>query len=300
MRRRATAPSPGRYQRITWAAMVAVAAAGALAVVGGLARFRDYAETDPRFCNSCHEVAPEIAIWTESEHRAIRCQQCHHNTMEDGLRILRVYVSGSPPAATHAPVSVESCAACHKSHDRRWPSIAESTGHRIHVDEARLACTTCHGRQMHFDRPARQSCLDCHADRGEGSTHEDVHCLACHNFVSSAEVIRPTRRDCLGCHANRERPIRVSETAPMQLACHACHRPHSDELVPCSQCHRQRDLAGLHALAGHADCLTCHEAHEWTTTREQCARCHEGLASHHVGEACAGCHSFEAGLGTGP
>lgn len=297
----AIARDADRHQRITRGATLVVAVVGALALVGVLKTFRDYVQTNPRFCGSCHEVAPEIAIWTESAHRGIRCQRCHHNEPADGLRVLKVYLAGGSIGPEHAPIRVESCTGCHRSHDERWPSIVASVGHRIHVDRARVPCTTCHGRQMHFDRPARVSCLGCHADRGEGATHEKVHCLACHDFISGGEVIRPTRGDCLGCHANRDAPIRVSATAPMQLACYACHRPHAGGgLVPCAECHRRRELAGMHDRPGHQACETCHEAHEWVTTRQHCFRCHENLGDHYADQTCSSCHSFGVGIGAVP
>ena len=280
-------------------AVQVLVALAAFAAVAGFVSFRRYVEESPRFCQTCHNVAPEIALWMESEHRQVRCQQCHHQTLEDGLRILQVFVGGGMPEQSHAPVEVTSCATCHASHDERWPSIANSSGHVVHVQKEKLPCTACHGAQMHFDRPARETCLGCHKDMTVGSAHEKRHCLACHNFLSTEAVVRPQRQDCLRCHRNQAKPVVVSPTAPMQFACSACHRPHSEKgVVDCNDCHKQRELGGLHDLAGHQKCSDCHEQHEWTSTKPQCFVCHEGMYSHHPEQACRKCHVFETPLGS--
>lgn len=293
----------GRAGRISPAIRVALQlflGLGAIAAVGGLVSFRRYVETSPRFCQTCHVIAAEVAIWTESEHRNVRCQQCHHERLEDGLRILLAYVSGETPVTEHGKVNVASCSGCHATHDERWPNIARSIGHRVH-GRADLVCTACHGQQMHFYRPARATCLKCHADKSAGSAHEEAHCLACHNFLSTEEVILPSRRDCLRCHEALEQPIVVAPTAPMQFACYACHRPHvGDGVIACDECHKSAELAGLHRIAGHAKCAACHRQHDWVATRRDCDACHHNLASHHPEQRCWSCHSFEAGLGTGP
>ena len=286
-----------RSLRIAAQAVVLLAVFGA---VGGLVSFKSYVESSPRFCQTCHTVAPEIALWMESEHRNVRCQQCHHQTLSDGMRILQAYVAGGS-TQMHAPVDVKSCASCHATHDARWPSIADSIGHRVHAQKAGLPCTTRHGKEMHFEQPARSTCERCHKGKTLGSAHEAQHCLACHNFLSKEDVIRPQRADCLRCHRSLETPVTVAATAPMQFTCSACHRPHSGEgLVPCTDCHRQRDLPELHQKKGHQTCGDCHSAHDWTTTRQQCFACHKNLYSHHPDQACSRCHRFESGLGTGP
>lgn len=271
------------------------------ATVAGLATFRRYVEESPRFCQTCHVVAPEIAVWMESEHRTVRCQQCHHQTLEDGLHILTTYAAGKMPERRHAEVDVRSCASCHASHDDRWPSIADSIGHTVHTQRAELPCTACHGAEMHFDQPARVTCLTCHEDKVAAPPHEERHCLACHNFLSTEDVIRPQRRDCMRCHRTQEKPVSISDTAPMQFACAACHRPHSDTgVTPCTECHKRTELAGLHDLPGHAECGACHAPHEWVATKAMCRSCHKGMQGHHPGRRCSDCHSFESLVKTGP
>jgi hypothetical protein len=276
-----------RWGTLALAAIVGVAGASTLASL------HDWVESSPRFCESCHLVAPEIAVWTESAHRSIRCQECHHHTLEDGLRILSNMVTGEGQTGEHGNVHLDSCAGCHTSHDLRWPDIANSVGHRLHTEQAKLECTACHGRQMHFHQPARSICMKCHAGPADGAGHSALHCLACHNFLSQEAVIKPTRQDCLGCHMSLDRPIRIPAKTPMAFSCGACHLPHGDTpLVACEHCHKADLLFGLHKNDGHGACADCHEPHTWRAKRRHCSGCHEGMASHNPGQPCGGCHNF--------
>lgn len=279
--------------------------AGLLGCVGATLAFRNYVENSPGFCRTCHEIAPEIEVWAKAQHRELRCQQCHHGTLEDGLRVLTLYVSTGDPEGerqSHAPIQLESCAGCHASHDDRWPSIANSAGHQRHLDKDEIACTDCHGQEMHFDRPARATCQSCHPGHDTGvGVHDASHCVACHDFLGEGETIRPTRASCLACHERRDRPIVVKPDAPMQFICAACHRPHAtgkNAMVPCTECHRSQDLVGLHTLDAHDECGNCHEPHNWSATRKACRACHDGMESHHPEERCVHCHTFSKGAGS--
>jgi len=266
-----------------------------LAVMASYLGVRRYTQEDPHFCQSCHEAAPEVAAWLESEHRDIRCQACHHPTTKEGLEILWVYVTGKMPDIQHAKVSVASCASCHASHDPRWPEIANSTGHRTHITKARLDCTECHGRQMHFGQPAREVCLNCHEGKDAGKAHEPNHCLACHNYLSTEEEdLLPNRDDCMRCHEKQDRPILLPPTAPMHFVCSGCHEPHADgRIVPCADCHRESEIFGLHKHPDHQVCDDCHEPHGWTSTNRNCLECHENYSTHYPGKKCKSCHDFE-------
>jgi len=152
---------------------------------------------------------------------------------------------------------------------------------------------------MHFRQPARESCRRCHADQSVGSAHEEAHCLACHDFLSTLPIIKPRRRDCLRCHQRNARPIVLSPTAPMQFTCSGCHHPHRpDEPVACAQCHKPDDLAGLHNEPAHQPCSSCHAAHDWKSTRRHCLQCHSERYAHHpeADKRCSDCHGFEADL----
>lgn len=234
-------------------------------------------------------------MWLESEHRNVRCQGCHHATVEEGLEILWVYLLGRMPDVEHAEVEVRSCTRCHLDHDPRWPEVANSSGHRTHTTPEGLTCTDCHGQQMHFGEPPRDVCLACHEGKDAGAGHEPSHCLACHNFLSQDEPLRPGERACLRCHEKQDRPIRIDPATPMHFVCAGCHEPHAGgRIVSCDDCHRPSEICGLHDLRGHRTCVDCHEPHLWTSRDRHCLACHDGFARHHPEKRCARCHSFES------
>lgn len=281
--------------------------AGGLLAAAGLAvggwRLKRYVDTDPGLCAHCHKASPEFALWNKGSHRGVACQRCHHSSPEQGLAMLRAFLSGKQPGGKekHAEVKLGSCAACHLSHDRRWPQIEGSRGHRVHVERQRIECVTCHAQAMHGFTPPVQTCKGCHGDHAiQAVGMQQLHCFACHNFLSRDEGLRPTRQDCLRCHRESGlHPGRFSDAAPMQFDCAACHHPHAktlaEERIPCLGCHPGVRRAGLHAAPGHQDCLACHQAHLWKAGAEGCARCH--AAPRHPrarteGKACATCHGF--------
>ena len=265
-----------------------------VAVMGGFLGIRQYTNENPRFCESCHEIAPEIGLWLESEHRDVHCQACHHSTVREGLAILWVFMLGEMPDIRHAEVSVPSCASCHASHDQDWAEVANSSGHRAHTTAEGLKCTDCHGDQMHFGQPAREVCMGCHEGQDIGPAHEPSHCLACHDFLSLEEELRPDSQDCLDCHLKQEIPILLPPTAPMHFVCVGCHEPHAaGRIAPCADCHESPEVCGLHEHPDHQLCADCHQPHEWTSRRHHCFTCHEGLFTHHPEKRCEDCHSFK-------
>ena len=291
--------------RLLYAALL-VGAILVAASAYGVARFKKYVDTDPALCANCHRSSPEFAMWNKGTHRSVACQRCHHSTPEQGLVMLRAFLAGKSPDGTrpHAKVEVGACASCHLSHDPQWPQIEGSRGHQIHVSEKKIECVTCHAAGMHGFEPVVTSCRSCHGEHlVRESGMQQLHCFACHNFLSKDPGLRPTRRDCLRCHrAEGILPARFSDDAPMQFDCGNCHKPHAktpaEERVACATCHRQMSRAGLHAIEQHGNCSWCHVPHLWRTdaSGKDCLRCHAGAGAHTKGHTCVACHSF-AGAG---
>ncbi len=283
--------------------LAALGVATAAVVVTGVIRLKDYVDNDPRLCAQCHRASPEFALWNKGSHRSVACQRCHHSTPEQGLAMLRAFLAGKSPVGSksHAAVEVGSCAACHLSHDPHWPQVGGSRGHRIHVEQQKIACVTCHAAGVHGFEPVSESCRGCHGQHAVGEPGmQKLHCFACHDFLSTGPGLRPTRRDCLRCHqAEGVLPGRFPDDAPMQFPCGACHKPHArsaeEKRLACAVCHRQTQRAGLHALAGHRTCKTCHQAHVWRAAQADCLRCHAGATSHAKEMSCWSCHGFRGG-----
>ena len=274
-----------------------IVALGACAV--GFTQFKRYVAEDPGFCAHCHKTSPEFSAWTKGQHRGTACQSCHHGSSEQGLAMLRAFIvdgSTSKPRK-HAEVEVGSCAACHLSHDPRWKQIGESRGHRVHVEQHKIACVTCHATSVHGFEPASASCVSCHGKHLVGVTGmEKLHCFACHEFLTTEPGLRPTRRDCMRCHSAQGINAPMSDHGgAMEMACAACHKPHAppgQALLPCTRCHTEMRKGGLHARPGHARCLDCHKPHTWTVEAPSCLRCHPGAQGHAARKGCAGCHAF--------
>lgn len=279
-----------------------LAIAGALLALAGIAwaglRFKNYVDNDPGLCAQCHRASPEFALWNKGSHRGVACQRCHHSTVSQGLGMLKAFLAGREPGGKgkHAEVRLGSCASCHLSHDPRWKQIEGSRGHRVHVEKRGIECVTCHAQAMHGFAPAVDSCKACHGEHAiKAVGMQQLHCFACHNFLSHDAGLRPTREDCLRCHRQSGvHPARFSDAAPMQFDCASCHHPHAKSLaqehVPCLGCHGGVPRAGLHASPGHRRCLDCHGAHLWKSGDGSCRRCHQ--APHAAGRSCAPCHGF--------
>ena len=41
----------------------------------------------PNFCASCHEIAPHVASWSESQHKDVSCLECHTDYGKAGFII---------------------------------------------------------------------------------------------------------------------------------------------------------------------------------------------------------------------
>jgi hypothetical protein len=272
----------------------------AAGVYGGY-RLKRFVDSDPRLCAQCHRSSPEFSLWAGGTHKSVACQRCHHSTPEQGLAMLRAFVAGRSPGGqkTHAPVEIGACAHCHLSHDANWPQVGGSRGHRIHYQEQKIACVTCHAEGVHGFHPLTESCKKCHGEhtiRAQGMAK--LHCFVCHDFLSKDPGLLPTRRDCLRCHrAEGVHPARFADDAPMQFDCGVCHKPHAEDgkgaVASCSGCHTDIGASGLHGKPDHSDCRKCHAPHVWRATRKGCQACHPGAEAHAESKGCTACHGFK-------
>jgi hypothetical protein len=130
----------------------------------------------------------------------------------------------------------------------------------------------------------------------------ELHCFACHEFLTMEPSLRPTRHDCMRCHTAQGIHAPMNDHgAPMEMRCAACHRPHAKEggtLAACTECHKALRAAkgGLHAKPGHGHCIDCHRPHLWTPEQTSCLRCHADGPAHANARPCAECHAFGGAL----
>ena len=347
--------SPSRFRRLLDAfgrlspAMLAVIGVLVAAGVGGggyyAYRTYDYVQHDNDFCMSCHLMAQPFEDFAESAHQGLGCKACHRPTLfERSAMGVTAFVEDPDEVSEHAAVPNEVCAECHIQGDpERWRSIANSAGHRVHLESedpvlAGLQCVECHATSIHEFAPIDRTCAQsqCHADNviQLGAMGElTIHCAACHTFVAplAAEptllgnevdaAILPDYDECLSCHVMRTL-IELPDPDPHEGGCAACHNPHTqstpaEAATSCATaaCHSDvRSITPFHVGLDAplvADCLYCHQAHDFALSGSNCAGCHEGMTAvdapdalldfahtEHETVECASCHASTAGHGT--
>jgi hypothetical protein len=130
---------------------------------------------------------------------------------------------------------------------------------------------------------AMRDCSQCHqAHRWEAEIGD---CAVCHGeAVADAERIEEERYG--------EQPGESEELVKRE--CTLCHVAHEWRIEPgefdCTICHGKMET-GLHNVAGHQECLSCHGEHTWQPRgRELCARCHSDREDHYPDTDCVSCH----------
>jgi hypothetical protein len=182
-----------------------------------------------------------------------------------------------------------------------WQAARTLPGHRVHVGERGLPCSSCHelrGTSMGPVNPSR--CASCHEKEARS---EHASSQARDKFGPGAKT------DCATCHVfappKREGGADASLTLERLVApSHAdggdASAPHGATARPCLDCHRV-DQGHAPAVIAHdkaTDCLHCHQPHSaGAPTAAPCVTCHENVSlSHaaHGGEAgCKQCHTHQ-------
>lgn len=308
---------------------------------GGYYAYRtyDYVQHDNDFCMSCHLMAEPFEAFAQSAHQGLGCKACHRpNMIQRSQMGLTQIVENPTEISIHAEVPNGVCSECHVEGDpEKWRIIANTAGHRVHLESEDsvlqgLQCVECHSTSIHEFAPIDRTCAQsgCHDDSaiqlGEMSDLT-IHCAACHTFVApvGAEgsllgspedaAILPDYEECLSCHVMRTL-VELPDPDPHEGGCALCHNPHEqaepadaagscatvgchDELQSLTPFHRGLETEIL------ADCLYCHQAHDFAVDGSDCALCHESAEgpvqvslqtldfSHdqHGNVDCADCHA---------
>lgn len=277
---------------------------------GGYYAYRayDYVQHDNDFCMSCHLMAEPFEQFAESAHQGLGCKACHRpNILQRSQMGLTAVVEDPQELSVHAEVPNVTCAECHIEGDpERWRVIANSVGHRVHLESSELdglQCVECHATSIHEFAPIDRTCSQagCHDDRTVqlGAMSDlTIHCAACHTFVAPVAdspsilgseldaAILPDWDECLSCHVMRTL-VELPDPDPHEGGCGACHNPHEQaapaeaaESCASAACHANpAELTPFHRGidAGVAEnCLNCHQAHDFALDGSNCASCHEG------------------------
>ena len=284
----------------------------ALFVTASIYAYRtyDYIQHDNDFCLSCHLMEDPFQRFARSAHRGLGCKACHQPTIITRSQMALTQIIENPDTLeTHAEVPNDRCAECHiKGNPEEWTLIANSAGHRVHLQSKDpalqgLQCVQCHSSSLHEFAAVDKTC-------GQAGCHEDVrvrlgkmgnltiHCVACHSFskpvadtagVSTARTaLRPTQSDCLSCHAMRA-IVEMPANDPHGGICSNCHNPHTQttpaqavESCGNTGCHTRPDtITAFHrGLAPRIlqNCIACHPAHTFRAPGTDCIACHTNVS----------------------
>jgi hypothetical protein len=300
-----------------WIGALSLPALAGLAVVlvgligtGGYYAYQtyDFVEHDNDFCLSCHLMVDPYERFARSAHQDLGCKDCHQPTLIERSRMgLTQFVENPDEIAVHANVPNDLCANCHIEGDPdRWAVVAATAGHRVHLESddpalQGLQCVECHSSSLHEFAASDRTCAQsgCHTDSGiELGAMSDltIHCAACHGFnVGVTEegtdvalaALAPNEDTCLSCHAMQALATMPADD-PHDGTCASCHNPH-EQATPaeaantCASagCHTDAEsLTPFHRGLDQdvaADCLYCHQAHDFQVDGENCLACHQDV-----------------------
>lgn len=299
------------------AAVLAIAALGSGVAVT--------VSSNPKFCESCHEIAPAYEQWHASSHQSVNCLTCHTDAglpgyvqiITKGFQDLATHASGNTELPAQASISDDNCLRCH-TRDKLPETLPQASLRIAHSTHEDVDCTYCHNRLVHSrlldDQPAfvqttssrinaQKDCSVCHPAPNPTYLHGDaqVACSSCHsaNIPNHDLAIRRNtalRDTCNDCHTQQ----RVS--APQ--SCQTCHTsPHGVDLA-CAQCHSSQQSWSIRSLDhpvaltkthGTLQCSQCHattqspSAQTISTGNFLCSTCHTP-AHPPMDNNCTKCH----------
>lgn len=268
----------------------------------------DFVEHDNDFCLSCHLMVDPYERFARSAHQDLSCKDCHQPTLIERSRMgLTQFVENPDEIAVHANVPNELCADCHISGDpERWEVVAATAGHTVHLESddpalQGLQCVECHASSLHEFAASDQTCAQsgCHTDSGiqlGAMSDLTIHCAACHGFNvgvteegtdAALDALAPNEDTCLGCHAMQAIATMPADD-PHDGTCASCHNPHEQttpaeaaDTCASAGCHTDPEsLTPFHRGLDEgvaADCLYCHQAHDFQVDGENCLACHQDV-----------------------
>lgn len=129
--------------------------------------------SQPNFCASCHEIAPQVVTWGQGPHKDVTCLECHANPGEVGYverklasyKEVFLHFTNQVPNKIEARINIASCVACH-SGSIKYPkakNIKLASGDRApamdhsEIIKNNTSCLTCHGNVGHQAVPTQQA-----------------------------------------------------------------------------------------------------------------------------------------------
>jgi cytochrome c nitrite reductase small subunit len=212
--------------------------AGAIALGGAAIPLTNY----PKFCASCHNIAPSYDSWVKSSHKQVTCVTCHvrptiegwlHDKAWSGTKDVAIYLFGTPTDAHNLKAKVDSdiCLNCHQ-HILRTSEVAPRDlplpvkevglimSHRKHMEAFGVrgqdeGCTTCHAGVVH-DQPIKDYPII--IPRG----HVSADNRPWYPEHPEGSYLRARAlKDCFSCHDEKSQ----HQGRVLDRKCETCHLP---------------------------------------------------------------------------
>ncbi|CEG29057.1 cytochrome c3 family protein [Bacillus sp. B-jedd] len=155
--------------------------------------------SNPIFCSSCHEMAPEYQTFKASAHSEIKCTQCHIEPGAKNMVLHKIesmkevyyHIVGPPdPIVQTVPVMKVNCGQCHSDNRLVTATGDLKVNHKGHVKEG-VPCITCHAGVAHAKV----------VDRGiNGSETYDHWTKENIKKLMTKEYTNPNMGTCIDCH----------------------------------------------------------------------------------------------------
>lgn len=275
--------------------LIVVLIVGFLVLVIGGAGFQ-WVNSQPWFCNSCHEMNFHYQSWQASTHGTkATCLECH---AEPGVRgFIEEKVRGAEQVVAHftgnykMPIQIivrvrnDQCLACHPETPTLQDKAIE-VNHAAHMDK-QVLCADCHNRIVH-------------AQPGQAHVMPRDQCEACHKAHTNFQMVGiHATLNCSQCHQD-------SKYQGTSSKCESCHQPPTNHAVKvtsgCDQCHAATgwkpakfDHAKFSLIGKHQSvkCDQCHVGGKFQGTSPKCESCHQVSVNHivKVTTGCEQCHT---------
>jgi len=283
---------------------VLVAAAVALPPGAAFTLLAFEISSQPRFCGSCHVMAPYYESWQRSTHNEVACVECHippgvASTLRkkyEALAMVASYFTGRYSTNPWAEIDDQSClrSGCHAKRLLLGRELYHGIlfDHQPHLTEMRrakrLRCTSCHSQIVQGSHIAVTSstCFLCHF-KGNPLNEGTGRCTLCHAIpekrITTAGLSfdhREVKRFGMDCRLCHESIVRGDGEVPLER-CYTCH----NQVERLQRYGETEFLHRKHVTDHKVECLNCHiEILHKIPAREQA-----------VATACASCHSEQAG-----
>jgi nitrate/TMAO reductase-like tetraheme cytochrome c subunit len=261
--------------------------------------------SQPRFCGSCHIMAPYYESWRTSHHNTVACVECHippgvtseFRKKYEALSMVARYFTGTYSTNPWAEVDDQSClrSGCHVKRVLLGRELYQGVlfDHQPHLTEMRrqkqLRCTSCHSQivQGSHITVTPTTCFLCHFKNTRPNTGT-ARCTLCHavpdKTITTAGLsfnhgdVKRFAMECMACH---EGVIKGNGEVPRER-CFTCH----NETARLERYGETEFLHRMHVTDHKVECLNCHiEIRHKIPAREevlttQCQSCHSSAAGH--------------------